>query len=147
MSEITKGVQALVSITQAPTTEQLRALQDRMLSMGGDTEGPQVEHFFGDGLYGRFMEIPPGVLLVGKMHRKAGITVQLYGDCEYTTPGKAPERITGYKVWQSDAGAKRVIFAHEPTGWLALHATNETDMDKVEADLIVPEPQALEGES
>lgn len=136
---IARAIQAFQSIESAPTREQVVAVQDRLLAAGCDTQGPPVDHFFGDGLYGRMMLIPPGQFLIGKTHRKAGITVQLYGDCEVTAPGMAPERITGPRVWESPAGAKRMIFAHEPSLWIALHATDETDLDAIEADLIVPE--------
>jgi hypothetical protein len=133
------GVQAMASISGAPTLTQLQQAQDVLRAAGGDTVGPEVKHFFGDGLYGRMMEIPAGVLLIGKIHRKAGITVQLYGDTEVTSPGQPPQRITGPRVWESPGGTKRMIYAHVPSLWIALHATDETDMGAVEADLIVPE--------
>ena len=136
---IARTLQAFAQIDGAPTREQVAAVQDRLLAAGCDTKGPPVEHFFGDGLYGRMMEIPPGVFLIGKTHRKSGITVQLYGDTEVTAPGVEPLRITGARVWESPAGTKRMIYAHEPSLWIALHATDETDLEAIEADLIVPE--------
>lgn len=142
MSEITTRtgmVEAFASIGGAPSREQITAVQDRLLAAGCDTKGPPVEHFFGDGLYGRLMEIPPGYFLIGKTHRKSGITVQLYGDTEVTSPGVEPRRIVGSQVWESPAGTKRMIYAHIPSLWIAIHATEETEMDAIEADLIVPE--------
>lgn len=138
-SPLTMAVQAFAAIQGAPSREQVTAVQDRLLAAGADTSGPPVQHFFGDGLYGRMMEIPPGVFLIGKTHRKSGITVQLYGDTEVTAPGVEPLRIVGARVWESPAGTKRMIFAHVPSLWIALHATNETDLEAIEADLIVPE--------
>lgn len=136
---IDRTLQAFASIKSAPTREQVAAVQDRLLAAGCDTQGPPVEHFFGDGLYGRMMLIPPGQFLIGKTHRKSGITVQLYGDTEVTAPGVEPLRLVGPRVWESPAGTKRMIFAHEPSLWIALHATEETDLDAIEADLIEPE--------
>lgn len=139
VSSIAKAVQAFQCIDGAPSREQVHAVQSRLLAAGADTQGPPVQHFFGDGLYGRMMEIPPGVFLVGKTHRKSGITVQLYGDTEVTAPGVEPLRIVGPWVWESPAGTKRMIYAHVPSLWIALHATNESDLVAIEADLIVPE--------
>lgn len=139
MNDLKLPLQAFASIHGAPTREQISAVQARLLAAGCDTLGPPVEHFFGDGIYGRMMEIPARQFLIGKTHRKAGITVQVYGDTEVTAPGVEPMRITGHRVWESGAGTKRMIYAHVPSLWIALHATNETDMDAIEADLIVPD--------
>lgn len=139
MLALTPLAEAFAVIKGAPTLQQVQAVQSRVLELGGDTQGPPVDHFFGDGIYGRMMLIPPGIFLVGKIHRKAGITVQLYGDCEVTGADMEPLRITGARVWESPAGTKRMIRAHMPSLWIALHATNETDPDAIEADLIVPE--------
>jgi hypothetical protein len=144
MSEMTPMPTVLSEIDPNPTMEQLQALQQRMIGMGGDLIGPEVENFFADGVYGRKLVIPAGILLMGKLQRKANITVQLYGDIEVTTD-HGPKRLVGQHVFRAPAMTKRIGWTHAETAWVTFHATEETDMALVEDDLIVPESAMIEG--
>lgn len=102
-------------------------------------EHPQVEieprHIMADGLYAREITIPRGVLMTGKIHKrghlnfisKGAITVLTEDGIEFL---KAPA------VIRSRPGTKRVGFAHEETVWTTVHATNETDLEKIEEELV-----------
>ena len=144
MSEITLLPTVLSEIDPNPTMDQLMALQQRMIDMGGDLVGPEVENLFADGVYGRKLVIPAGILLMGKLQRKANITVQLYGDIEVTTDN-GPKRLVGQHVFRAPAMTKRIGWTHAETAWVTFHATEETDMALVEADLILPESPLIEG--
>lgn len=146
MSTLTTPCTVLSLIDRIPTPTQLQALQQRMIEMGGDLHGPEVESLFADGVYGRKLVIPAGILLMGKLQRKANITVQLYGDIEVTTDS-GPKRMVGQHVFRAPAMTKRIGWTHAETAWITFHATEETDMALVEADLIVPETALLEGEA
>ena len=144
MSEITLLPTVLSEIDPNPTMDQLMALQQRMIDMGGDLVGPEVENLFADGVYGRKLVIPAGILLMGKLQRKANITVQLYGDIEVTTDN-GPKRLVGQHVFRAPAMTKRIGWTHMETVWLTVHATTETDIEKIEQDLIIPEWDLIEG--
>ena len=154
MSEMTPLPTVLAHISGMPTIQQMQALQSEMVGMdGADRFGPEPEHFFADGVYGRKLVIPAGRLLFGRWQRKANITVQLYGDCEIATED-GPKRIVGTHVFRVPPMTKRLMFTHAETAWITCHATDETDMALVERDLIVPEPgipamysEEIEGES
>ena len=139
MNEITQAPVVLAHIAGMPTIQQMQELQARMLSMeGADHVGPEPEHFFADGVYGRKVVIKAGQLLFGRWQRKANITVQLYGDCEIATE-EGPKRIVGTQIFRVPPMTKRLMFTHAETAWITCHATEETEMDMVEKDLIIPE--------
>lgn len=139
MSALTPQPTVLTELGASPTREQLQQLKARLVDMGGDTHGPAPENFFADGVYGRKLVIPAGTLLVGKRQKRSNITVQIYGDIEVTTDD-GPKRLVGQHVFVAPAGTERVGWTHAETAWVTCHATEETDMARVEADLTEPEP-------
>jgi hypothetical protein len=139
MSGMTTQLTVLNLIDHNPTPAQLQQLKARMVDIGGDTVGPAPENFFADGVYGRKLVIPAGTLLVGKRQKHSNITVQLYGDIEVTTDD-GPKRLVGQHVFVAPAGTERVGWTHAETAWVTCHATEETDMARIEADLTEPEP-------
>lgn len=98
----------------------------------------ETEHHFADGLYGRELRIPAGTALTGKVHAGKHINV-MYGDITVWTDD-GMKRLTGWHVLVSAPGTKRVGYAHADTVWMTVHASEETDLKKLEAELIVPEP-------
>jgi hypothetical protein len=46
----------------------------------------------------------------------------------------------------SAPGTKRVVYAVEDTVWTTVHVSNETDLDKLETQLIAPTFEALAAE-
>jgi|SRR5690606_32648477 len=91
----------------------------------------KVNHYFAHGFYIRELLIPKGVILVGKIHKYKQFHVITKGDISFNDGDKikrfkAPSNII------SDAGSKRIAFAHEDTTWLMPHRTDETDLVKIE---------------
>lgn len=116
-----------------PTRAQIEALQALISS------DPQVElkteHFFTDGMYLRTLFRPKGTLIVGKVHRRDHFYVVVFGDVTVTSDGER-ERVRGPKVFICKPGTKRAVFAHEDSLCLTVHRTDETDLERVEADLV-----------
>ena len=46
------------------------------------------------------------------------------------------KRVQAPHTFVSKAGIQKVVFAHEDTIWTTIHATNETDIDKLENELV-----------
>ncbi len=92
-------------------------------------------HRFSHGIYWREITIPAGTLLTGKMHRTDHMSVVLRGDISVLTENGI-ERIKAPAVVPACAGMKRVGYAHEETVWITAHGTHETDLVKLEAELI-----------
>ena len=94
-----------------------------------------LEHFFGDGLYIRKMTAPKGMFNVSKLHKTTHPFFILTGDVSILTE-KGPIRIRGPFFGMTRAGTKRVVYFHEETVWLTVHATKETDLKKIEDEHI-----------
>ncbi len=100
-------------------------------------------HRFVPGLYAREITIPAGALVVGKIHRTEHINVLSKGDISVLTENGI-ERIQAPATIISKPGTKRVGYAHTEVVWTTFHATNETDLEKLEAELIAPSHDLLE---
>tara|TARA_R110000803_G_scaffold115793_4_gene184340 strand:- start:871 stop:1275 length:405 start_codon:yes stop_codon:yes gene_type:complete len=94
-----------------------------------------AKHFFGGGVYARWLFIPKGTVLTGKTHKTETMNIMLYGDIEVATPD-GNSRITEPCVIISEAGTKRAGFVHEDTVWITLHSTKEQDLETIEKEFI-----------
>lgn len=104
-------------------------------------ELPQVQSVFepvhrrADGLYAREIFIPKGTMLTGKIHKRQHMNMIVKGDITVLTEDGV-KRIQAPAIIVSEPGTKRLGWAHEDTVWITLHATAETEIDAIEADLV-----------
>lgn len=102
-------------------------------------KAPQVvietTHHFAKGLYAREIFIPKGVLLTGKIHKHEHLNIVSKGSIAVLTEGGI-KRVDAPFTMVSLPGTKRVGYALEDTIWTTIHATSETDLAKLETDLI-----------
>jgi hypothetical protein len=120
---------------------------------------PQVElktsHTFGGGMYARTIEIPAGTLLTGEIHKFEHLNIVSKGRISVLTENGV-QHIEAPCIMASPPGTKRVGYAHEDTVWTTIHATEETNVDKIreifiakdhsEVELLPIEALKLEGE-
>ena len=96
---------------------------------------PQLElkHFdhFSYGLYARELKIPKGCILVGKLHKYPQLNILAEGEIEVLVDDHV-EHLKAPFVISSPAGTKRIAIALEDTTWITIHATDETDVNKIE---------------
>lgn len=97
--------------------------------------GLHVEHYFSDGCYARELHIPAGVCLVGATHKTNHHFVISKGECLIVCDEHRKELAAPYHG-QTLAGDKRVIYAITDTIFTTFHVTNETDIDKIEEQLL-----------
>lgn len=94
---------------------------------------PQVEcpvkHHFAPGMYAREMFVPAATNATGAVHKTEHLTI-VAGHCFLTTD-EGPQEFIGYHSFVSKPGAKRAIFALRDTIVTTIHATNETDPEKL----------------
>lgn len=107
----------------------------------------EIRHHFAPGVYAREALIPAGSLVTGKIHKSAHLNIIAYGRILiYNAEDNTSVEIIGPYTFTSQAGTKRVGIALEDTSWMTVHVTNETDIDKIEAEVIaktfedVPQP-------
>ena len=96
-----------------------------------------LNHYFGDGLYIREMIAPKGMLNTSKLHKTNHPFFILKGDVSIQTEDGVI-RIKAPHFGITKAGTKRVVFFHEETTWVTIHANpdNGTDLKKIEDELI-----------
>jgi len=111
--------------------EAMRALPDQI-----DVASMDVRHHITDsGLYAREMIIPAGIVITGKIKKHEHISVISAGFVTEVTDAGL-QRIKAPYTMVSKPGTKRVVWAHTDTVWTTIHASAETDLTKLEADLI-----------
>lgn len=113
---------------------------DRIRSLVNEAERrlralPQVEmrvvHHFSDGLYARELHIPKGTVLTGKIHKYRNLNIMSAGELSVLTE-EGVKRVKAPFTIVSPPGTKRIAYAHEDTIWTTIHATEETDLARIE---------------
>ena len=100
----------------------------------GDDAFP-LKHTFADGLYIREMKGLKGTIVVTKLHKTTHPYFVLKGDVSILTE-KGMERVKAPCSGITKAGTKRIGYFHEDTIWITVHATKETELDKIEEEVI-----------
>lgn len=102
-----------------------------------------LTHTFAKGIYSREMFIPKGSLIVGKIHKKECLNIVSKGDI-YIVTETGSMRVTAPYSVVSPAGLRRVGYALEDTVWTNVFSTDETDLEKLEDELIWPSYEVME---
>ncbi len=128
-------------MSELAVRDSILALEKAML------EQPQVEieptHYFADGIYAREIVIPAGTLLTGKIHKTRHLNIVSKGKIAVVTEW-GQKIIEAPFTFVAEPGTKRVGVALEDTVWTTIHASEETDLVKLEDELIAPSFEALE---
>ena len=99
-----------------------------------------VEHHFAPGVYMRQMNAKAGTVVVSKMHRTEHMNILLSGSLTVATENGI-ELLKAPVVLKSMPGTKRIGYFHEDSTWITVHPTNETDLNLIEQQVIVPESE------
>jgi hypothetical protein len=122
---------------------QIMALKDKLLAMPGDCVDFPVEHIILNGTYTRKLFIAKGQILVGKIHRKACVNIVAKGDISVMTETGWARVRAGFTL-TSPAGVCKVGYAHEDTVFINVFRTDETDIEKIEAEIACENYEALD---
>lgn len=126
-------------MTELTLTDDDRPMREKVFALETEIQKlPQVDcpvrHHFAPGVYAREMTIPAGVVLTGAVHKTEHLNIVSKGRISVSTDDGMKEVSAPY-TFVSKPGTKRVGFAHEETVWTTIHATNETDLDKLVEEL------------
>ena len=107
------------------TREHLKALQNEMYSCAEKLELPLV-HYFVNGVYGREIFIPAGVLVAGRIHKTEHISIISQGIVEVVTDNVITgevlrETYEAPYTFVSPIGTKRMVQALTDTVWTTFH--------------------------
>ncbi len=100
-----------------------------------DQHGVGIEHHFGGGVYAKEARVPAGVALHQHAHPYPHLSIISQGVALIELDGvrseaHAPACLT------IPAGVVHKITAVTPVVWYCIHATNETDPEKVDASIL-----------
>lgn len=118
-----------------PTLDKILRLEREMMKQEQVQIGPV--HYFADGLYAREITIPKDTLLTGHIHRFEHLNIISKGDITVWTED-GMKRLQAPCTLISRPGTKRIGYAHEETVWTTIHACTERDIEKIEAELVIP---------
>ena len=134
---------ASISISEEPAAFRAGVLELQEQWKDLEQVETPIRHYFAAGMYAREMTIPSGTFVIGKIHRHQHISTVSKGDITvFTEFGK--QRIKAPYTLVAEPGTKRAVYTHEETVWTTFHATNETDLEKLEAELIAPDYESFE---
>ena len=123
------------------------ALEETMQDMDGyDHEGKEIckiTHYFAPGVYAREMWMPAGCLITGKIHLTEHLNVLSQGRVSVSNKGESITMEAPY-TFVSLVGTKRAIFAHEDSTWTTIHATDLTDPEDIEDEIIAESFEELD---
>lgn len=132
-----RAPQSAAIVEQEVDSPEARAKIDALLA--DMLKMPQVDipvkHFFAKGVYARQGTIKKGTLLIGAIKKISHINIITSGDISIFTE-EGERRITGPAMMVSPPGTKRVGYAHEDTVWTTIIGTDETEVEKVEEEVL-----------
>lgn len=114
-------------------------VQDFMIN-NLDTLEVKPIHHFGPNVYMRQLDVSAGTMVVSKMHKTEHFGIMLKGSMTVLTENGI-QLIEAPQIIKTPIGTKRIVYFHEDSSFLTIHPTSETDLDKIEADVIVPQEQ------
>ncbi len=135
---------ALPDLPTNPSMDKIREYEAALREQPNQKEFP-VEHHFADGVYLRKLMLEAGDTAVGKLHKTNHLLVIAKGSIVCTT-GEGMKILEAGDVIHTHPGTKRVLVALEDSVMVTVHVTTETDLAKIEAAVIQPEPKLIEGE-
>ena len=105
-------------------------------NVGFEEHGIEVEHFMpaADGVYIKKVKIPAGKRLKMHIHTFTHKSVLASGDGWLTTGGE-PRLVRGPAVLQVESGVEHEFSAVTDCVWMCVHATDETEPEKIDHTL------------
>ena len=94
-----------------------------------------IVHNFSDGLYAKQMFVPKGYVIGQHAHKFSHLSVLAKGKVIVRTDDDVAE-YTAPACLEIKEGINHAIEALEDTVWFCIHATNETDVNKIDKVLI-----------
>jgi len=111
-------------------------LEEAIQSSGSDLgKDPfPLIHHFAPGIYAREMKMPAGHVLTGKIHNHAHLTMISYGTVTISNE-EGSFTVDAPHTFVSAPGTKRAMYSHTDVVLTTIHASNETDLGKLEEEL------------
>lgn len=126
------------AVCAAKANTRINLLEQALARSGFDSVEMPVTNRFTPGLYMREIFMPAGTMLTSKIHKTCHPFVVLEGKVSVWNGDGDEEYIEGPFVGITQPGTRRVLYIHEDTRWITFHPSDETDLEKLEDQLIEP---------
>lgn len=97
---------------------------------------PGIVHHFSDGVYAKQAKLPAGSEVLQHKHSYSHLSILAAGRVIVSAEGQEDTEYVGPACIEIRAGVHHSIRAIEDSVWFCIHATDETDPDKVDEVLI-----------
>jgi quercetin dioxygenase-like cupin family protein len=94
-----------------------------------------IEHHFGGGVYSKETRIPAGTTLAQHVHKHDHLSILASGHVLVTVDGRS-QHFKGPACLTIAAGKSHAVSALSDVVWYCIHATEETDPERVDHTLI-----------
>jgi hypothetical protein len=131
---------AIEIVVRRQMRQKVSALQTEVLKL--PQWQPETHHYFADGMYCRELPRPAGALIVGKVHKREHFYMVMCGTVLITNGDEEPIEVTGPKVIVSHPGTKRAVYAKTDAVCITVHRTDETDLGRIEDELVEPDSES-----
>lgn len=105
------------------------------ISQQSISEREQVEcpvtHHFGPGIYIREVFMPANTVVVGRTHKHKNLNILMRGSIALLSENGSLDTLTGPFIFTGKPGRK-IGYTLEDVVWQNIHATEETDLRKIE---------------
>ena len=112
----------------------IESVEAKMLTLPQITA--PLEHMFAPGVYFRLVKMPTGSFIIGHEHTTKHINVVLSGKATVSCDGEVVDIVAPF-AFVSEPGVRKVLLIHEEMIWGTIHPTDETDLQKLEDQLII----------
>ena len=126
--------------------ENIMTLENQITNIEGALVGKElhdlnpVKHSFADGCYIREIFNPAGLLLVTKIHKKKHPFFLMKGKMSILTE-EGIKHVEGPHHGITYPGTKRIIYTHTDCVFITVHATDSTDIQEIEEEVIAKDFQ------
>lgn len=102
-------------------------------------EPPAPIHHYADGMYGRELHLPAGMVIATKIHLTNHFLFVMQGRAQVIDENHGAEEIVAPCMIQTKRGTKRIWRVLEDLVIITTHATNKRNVADIEADIIAGE--------
>lgn len=143
LPECLEAREAILSLNPVTTEGGDALVRAKILHMEGEMKKYEqmdlpVKHHFAPGNYAREIFLPKGCVVTGKIHKHAHLNIISKGKVSVVTEfgPMVIDATNGPVTFTSQPGTKRALYVDEDTVWTTIHPTNETDLAKIEDEII-----------
>ena len=130
--ELQKKVDYRNAVTQLE--DKFKNIEGALVGKEMDKQNP-LKHTFCEGFYLREISARACQFLISKIHKFDHPYFLMEGECCVLTE-EGPIRIKAPYYGITKAGTKRVVYVNSHIKWVTVHATESTDLEKIEEEII-----------